>query len=75
VPIIASPSGVLSATAQIPLRMTLPGFSRTLGVYTGTITIVASPGALGSPRTVPVQINVVSQLYHAYLPLIAAPIP
>ena len=72
VPVIANPTGTLSATADIPLRMTLPGFSRTLGIYTGTVIVNwSAPGVNPAVRTVPVQVNVVGQVYRTYLPLLA----
>lgn len=46
---------------------------RISGTYTGSLTVTASPGALGVPIVIPIELRVVDMLYRSYLPLIAAP--
>ena len=75
VPALINPTGAVSPTAQLPLLMQIGSSGRSIGVYTGTVTIIASPGALGSPRTVPIELQVVEQVYQTYLPLVAANSP
>jgi hypothetical protein len=69
VPHLLNPIGILSPTAQLPLQIQIGSSGRVTGTYAGTVTIVASPGALGSPRTVPIELRVVQEVHSIYLPL------
>ena len=70
-PTISSPTGSLSATAQTDLNLSLSAFTRTLGVYTGTLTLNwYAAGAGNNPRQVALQVDVVPEVYHAYLPAV-----
>ena len=72
VPELLGPTtGTLSATQQVPLQWRVPGFSRTLGTYAGTITVSwYAAGAGNKPRAIDVQLRVVSDVHRAYLPAI-----
>jgi hypothetical protein len=64
-------TGTLSATQESQLQLSVPGFSRTLGTYTGTVTVSwYAAGAGNNPRTVGVQLVVVSDVHRVALPLI-----
>ncbi len=75
VPVLVASTGTVSPMALVPLQIVISSTGRSIGVYTGTVSIVASPGALGSPRTVPIELHVVQQVYQAYLPLVSANSP
>jgi hypothetical protein len=71
VPVIVGPTGSLSATAVTYLNLSLPNFTRTLGTYTGTLTLNwYAVGAGNNPRLVALQVDVVPDIYRAYLPAI-----
>ncbi len=72
VPIVISPTGSLSATGLSYLNLTVPVFTRTLGMYTGTLTVNWFGVSAGNPRKVALQVDVVPQVYRTYLPLTAA---
>jgi hypothetical protein len=70
-PTISSPTGSLSATAQTDLNLSLPAFTRTLGAYTGTLTLNWYAACAGNnSRPIALQVNVVPEVYHAYLPAV-----
>jgi hypothetical protein len=70
-PTISSPTGSLSATAQIYLHLSTSAFTRTLGAYTGTLTLNwYAAGAGNNPRRIALQVDVVPEVYHAYLPAV-----
>ena len=71
VPSLPYPVGVLSPTQQLDLPLFLTSTDRSHGVYTGSLTIAASPGTLGAPRNVPINLRVVDHVYQTYLPLVA----
>ncbi|MBI5565687.1 MAG: hypothetical protein HY870_12405 [Chloroflexi bacterium] len=71
VPTIISPTGSLSATAVSYLTLSMPAFTRALGAYTGTLTLNwYAAGAGNNPRLVALQVDVVSEVYFAYLPAV-----
>jgi hypothetical protein len=72
VPTITNATGSLSPTALIPLSLTVV-ISQPLGIYTGTLIVTASPGTAGVPQTVPLEVRVLPELYHLYLPAITKP--
>jgi hypothetical protein len=64
-------TGTLSATQESWLQVSVPGFSRTLGTYTGTVTASwYAAGAGNKPKTIDLQMIVVSDVYRTYLPAI-----
>jgi hypothetical protein len=64
-------SGTLSATQESLLQMIVPGFSRTLGTYTGTVRVDwYAAGAGNNPRSIGLQMIVVSEVQRIYLPAI-----
>jgi hypothetical protein len=64
-------TGTLSATQESVLQLSVPGFSRTLGTYTGTVKANwYAAGASNTPRSIVVQLVVVSEVYRVALPLI-----
>ena len=70
--ILTTPTGSLSATAQIPLLLSVSGFSNTPGTYTGTLTVDWFADGPGSKsKTVALQMIVVTDVYRTYLPLIS----
>lgn len=72
VPTIISPTGSLSATAMTYLNLSMPAFTRTLGTYTGTLTLSwYAAGAGNNPRQVALQVDVVPEVYRVYLPAMA----
>jgi hypothetical protein len=73
VPTIISPTGSLSATEVSYLNLTTPAFTRTLGTYTGTLTVNWSGVSAGNPRKIVLEVDVVPQVYRTYLPLMSAP--
>jgi hypothetical protein len=72
VPTIASPTGTLPPLSHLSLSLTVT-ISQPLGVYTGTLTVNASPGTADSPQTVPLEVRILPQIYRAYLPAIGRP--
>lgn len=65
-------TGTLSATQLIPVQLSVPGFSRTLGTYTGTVRVSwFAAGAGNNPRSIDLHMIVVSDVYRVHLPLIA----
>jgi hypothetical protein len=73
VPVLSGANtGTLSATQETVLQLSVPGFSRTLGTYTGTITASwYAAGASNKPKPIEVQLIVLSDVRRVYLPLIA----
>ncbi len=70
-PLVANPTGTLSATAQLPLSLSVPVFSRTVGIYTGTLAIDwYAAGAGNKPRSVALTLIVLTDVQQVYLPLI-----
>jgi hypothetical protein len=72
VPGLTSPTtGTLSATKEVWLQLSVPGFSRTVGTYTGTVTASwYAVGAGNKPKVIDLQMIVVSDVHRVYLPLI-----
>ncbi len=72
VPILSgATTGTLSATQESPLQLSMPGFSRTLGTYTGTVSVSwYAAGAGNTPRTIGVQLIVISDVTRIFLPRI-----
>lgn len=72
VPGLTSPTtGMLSATKEVWLQLSVPGFSRTVGTYTGTVTASwYAVGAGNKPKVIDLQMIVVSDVHRVYLPLI-----
>ena len=71
VPILSGATGTLSATQESLLNLNVPGFLRAPGVYTGTVRVNwYAAGAGNTPRTIGVQMIVVSDVYRVYLPSI-----
>lgn len=71
VPDLANPIGTLSPTAQAYLAISLPGFTRTLDTYTGTLTVNwFATGAANNPRVVPLEVTVLDLPQHTFLPLL-----
>ncbi len=53
------------------LQLSVPGFSRTLGTYTGTVTVSwYAAGAGNKPKSIDLQMIVVSDVHRVALPLI-----
>jgi hypothetical protein len=64
-------TGTLSATQESWLQVSVPGFSRTLGTYTGTVHANwYAAGAGNNPRSISLQMIVVGDVYRTYLPAI-----
>jgi hypothetical protein len=64
-------TGTLSATQETWLQLSVPGFSRTLGTYTGTVTASwYADGAANKPKTIDLQMIVTGGEYRVHLPLI-----
>ena len=56
-----------------PLAVTVTSAGRGLGVYTGSVRVEATtPGTLGTPQRVPIELIVVPEVLHVYLPLCPA---
>jgi hypothetical protein len=70
VPSLLNPTGMLSATAQQPLNLTITSTARTSGIYTGLVTVDWSATGVSNPtaRKVNVELRVVEQVYRTYLP-------
>ena len=69
---IANPTGILSPTTFVPVWLTV-SISQSLGIYTGTLVVTASPETAGVPQTIPLEVHVLSELYRTYLPTITRP--
>ena len=64
-------TGTLSATQESLLQLSVSGFSRTVGIYTGTLAIDwYAAGAGNKPRSVPLTVIVVTDVQRVSLPLI-----
>ena len=72
VPTIASPTGTLPPTTLVPVSLTM-AISQPLGIYTGALTVTASPGTAGVPQTVPLEVRVLPEVYRVYLPAVTRP--
>ena len=72
VPELSGPAtGTLSATQELPLQLSVPGFSRTLGLYTGTVTVNWYAVEAGNkPKSIDLQMLVVSQVSRVFLPVV-----
>jgi hypothetical protein len=72
VPILSGAlTGTLSATQEVWLQVNVPGFSRTLGTYTGTVRASwYAAGAGNNPHNIGLNMIVVSDVYRTYLPTI-----
>jgi hypothetical protein len=72
VPSLLNPTGLLSATAQQPLHLTITSTARTSGIYTGLVTVNWSATGVNNPtaRKVDVELRVVEQIYRTYLPTV-----
>jgi hypothetical protein len=66
-------TAVLSPTETAVFTATLDTIGRTLGVYTGTLSIAVEPAQEGFPRHIPLRIVIAEQIYSAYLPLVVRP--
>jgi hypothetical protein len=75
VPVILNPAGIFSPTTERPLTMQIPSSGRVVGVYTGTVTVAASPGTLRTPRAIPIELRVVSELHQVFLPTVTRDAP
>lgn len=65
-------TGTLSATQETLLQLSVPGFSGTLGTYTGTVRVSwYAAGAGNNPRSVGLQLSVVSEVQRVFLPVVA----
>jgi hypothetical protein len=71
VPDLIGASGVLSPTAAAVIQLSIASLSRSVGLYTGSMTIAAAPGTLSTPRNVSINLVVVEHVYQTYLPLIS----
>jgi len=64
-------TGTLSATQESLLQLSVPGFSRAPGTYTGTVTVNwYAAGAGNNPKSIDLQMIVVGDVHRVYLPLI-----
>jgi hypothetical protein len=70
VPNLIGATGTLSPSTQAPLQLIITSTDRLTGTFTGTLSIAASPGTIGAPRTVTLNLRVADHVYQAYLPLI-----
>ena len=71
VPILLGATGQLSPTAETSVQLLIGSSSRPIGVYTGSLTLHASPGTtLGVPKTLPITLYVVQQVHQVYLPVL-----
>ena len=53
------------------LQLSVPGFSQTVGLYTGTVNISWYAAGVGNkPRSVPLTMRVVTDVQRVYLPSI-----
>lgn len=70
VPSFLNSVGVLSATAQQPLNLTITSTARITGTYTGLVTVNWSADGVSNPtpRKVNLELRVVDQVYRTYLP-------
>lgn len=71
VPALPDPIGVLSPSLETDLPIVITSTDRLSGIYTGSLLISATPGTLGAPRNVSINLRVVDHIYQTYLPLIS----
>lgn len=70
-PVIDNPTGPLSPTAQSWINLNTPGFTHTLGTYTGTLTVNwFAPGAQNNQRSVALEVRVLQDVQRVFLPLV-----
>jgi hypothetical protein len=72
VPTIANPSGTVPPASQVTVWLTVT-VNEPLGIHTGELTINASPGTIGVPQTVPLEVRVVPEVQRTYLPTMTSP--
>ena len=72
VPSLLNSTGMLTGTAQQPLKLAIPSTARASGIYTGLITVNWSAAGVANPtaRKVDLQLLVVDQIHRVYLPAI-----
>lgn len=58
-----------SGTGSTLVTITVDSSGRSVGVYSAQLTISANSDIPGSPTTVPITLDVVSELHHLYVPL------
>ena len=65
-----SATGLLVPAGSNTIPLLITSTIRSSGLYTGLVTIAASPGVIGAPITVPVTLYLTDTVYRTYLPTI-----
>jgi hypothetical protein len=68
---LPQPTGEVGILQPAPIQVTIQ-ISQPLGIYTAALQINSTPNTVNAPTTVPIEINVVLQVYKAMLPIIRA---
>jgi hypothetical protein len=68
---LPQPTGEVGILQPAPIQVTIQ-ISQPLGIYTAALQINSTPNTVNTPTTVPIEINVVLQVYKAMLPIIRA---
>jgi hypothetical protein len=72
VPTIANPSGTVPPASLVTVWLTVT-VNEPLGIHTGELTINASPGTIGVPQPVSLEVHVVPEVHRTYLPTMTSP--
>jgi hypothetical protein len=70
VPAIKDGAGTLDAGEQGEFQIVIESQGRSVGTYTGLLTITATPEAVGAPASIPLALYVFAEVHSNFLPLI-----
>jgi hypothetical protein len=70
VPAINDGTGSLEAGEQGEFQIVIESQGRSIGAYTGLLTITATPEAVGAPALIPLTLYVFAEVHNNFLPLI-----
>jgi hypothetical protein len=66
---IPQPTGQVAYLAQAPIQLSIQ-ISQTVGVYTAALRIESTPNTSGAPAIVPIEVEVIPDLYKTMLPAV-----
>ena len=73
VPTIGNGAATLPPTAENEVLVTVSSSGRPAGIYRGWLTVFASPGTLGAPLDMPIEVHLLEQVNRQYLPVALKP--
>lgn len=73
VPDILTTTAVVTPGGVVASQVTYGSNGRSVGIYTGTLTITTTEPVVGAPLDLPVSIFIFDEIYNTYLPIIQKP--